>query len=148
MTISELTLKSSGGEEPVRRFEVFTGAGRRQDWSAEDKARIVAESYEPGESVGAVARRHALSPQQLFSWRRRLRRPANGEASSGTSPLFCACTRTSSAGAIIRSSATAKAARAAGPRGGDRDRCGRHHGEDQRRRLAGNDCRCHRSLEG
>lgn len=88
MTISELTLKSSGGEEPVRRFEVFTGTGRRRDWSAEDKARIVAESYEPGESVSAVARRHALSPQQLFSWRRRLRRPANGEAPSGTSPLF------------------------------------------------------------
>ena len=88
MTISELTLKSSSGEEPVRRFEVFTGAGRRRDWSAEDKARIVAESYEPGESVSAVARRHALSPQQLFSWRRRLRRPASGEAASATSPLF------------------------------------------------------------
>ena len=88
MTISELTLKSSSGEEPVRRFAVFTGAGRRRDWSAEDKARIVAESYEAGESVSAVARRHALSPQQLFSWRRRLRRPANGEAPPATSSLF------------------------------------------------------------
>lgn len=44
MTISELTLKSSAEiDEPVRRFEVFTGAGRRRDRSAEDKARIVAE---------------------------------------------------------------------------------------------------------
>jgi hypothetical protein len=34
---------------------IFTGAGRRCAWSAEQKARIVAESYEIGESVSAVA---------------------------------------------------------------------------------------------
>jgi len=73
MTISEHTLKTSA-DEPVRRFEVFTGAGRRRDWSDEDKARIVAESYEPGATVSEVARRHAMSPQQLFGWRRLLRR--------------------------------------------------------------------------
>ena len=73
MTISELTLKSSD-DEPVRRFEVFTGTGRRRDWSDDDKARIVAESYEPGATVSEIARRHALSPQQLFGWRRLLRR--------------------------------------------------------------------------
>ena len=61
MTISELTLKSSVEiDEPVRRFEVFTGSGRRRDWSADDKARIVAESFEPGTTVSAVARRHSL----------------------------------------------------------------------------------------
>ena len=77
MAISELTLKSSAEiDEPVRRFEVFTGAGRRRDWSAEDKARIVAESFEPGATVSAVARRHALSPQQLFAWRREIRKAA------------------------------------------------------------------------
>ena len=73
MTISELTLKSSD-VEPVRRFEVFTGTGRRRDWPPEEKARIVAESCEAGESVSAVARRYALSPQQLFAWRRAARR--------------------------------------------------------------------------
>lgn len=73
MTISELTLKSSA-EEPVRRFEVFTGAGRRREWAPEEKARIVAESFEPGATVSAVARRHALSPQQLFTWRREARK--------------------------------------------------------------------------
>ena len=73
MTISELTLKT-GDEEPVRRFEVFTGSERRRDWSEEEKARIVAQSYEPGASVSGVARRHALSPQQLFTWRRAVRR--------------------------------------------------------------------------
>ena len=59
--------------EPVRRLEVFTGAGRRRKWSDEDKARIVAEIVASGESVCAVARRHGLSPQQLFGWRRQLR---------------------------------------------------------------------------
>src|SRR5260370_21465120 len=62
--------------EPVRRLEVFTGAGRRRKWSDEDKARIVAETVASGESVCAVARRHGLSPQQLFGWRRQLREAA------------------------------------------------------------------------
>ena len=62
--------------EPVRRLEVFTGAGRRRKWSNEDKARIVAEIVASGDSVCAVARRHGLSPQQLFGWRRQLREAA------------------------------------------------------------------------
>ncbi|WP_127599584.1 IS66-like element accessory protein TnpA [Nitratireductor alexandrii] len=81
MTISELTLKSSE-VEPVRRFEVFTGTGRRREWPIEDKARIVAESYEAGESVSAVARRYALSPQQLFAWRRAARKAVADAAPS------------------------------------------------------------------
>ena len=59
--------------EPVRRIEVFSGAGRRRSWSDADKARIVAEIATSGESVCAVARRHGLSPQQLFGWRRQLK---------------------------------------------------------------------------
>lgn len=59
--------------EPIRRLEVFTGAGRRRTWRNEDKARIVAEIATSGDSVCAVARRHGLSPQQLFGWRRQLR---------------------------------------------------------------------------
>ena len=55
---------------------MFTGAGRRRTWSDEDKARIVAEIVTSGESVCAVARRHGLSPQQLFGWRRQLREAA------------------------------------------------------------------------
>ena len=66
--------------EPVRRIEVFTGTGRRRTWSAEDKARIVAESLTSGESVCAVARRHGLSPQQLFGWRRQARQPLEANA--------------------------------------------------------------------
>jgi transposase len=69
MSISELKHVS----EPVRRIEVFTGAGRRRSWTAAEKAAIVAESCDPEASVCAVARRHGLTPQQLFAWRRALR---------------------------------------------------------------------------
>lgn len=62
--------------EPVRRMEVFTGAGRRRIWSAAEKAAIVAESYDGSETVCGVARRHGLTPQQLFTWRRLARQPA------------------------------------------------------------------------
>src|SRR5665811_1576264 len=71
--------------EPVRRLEVFTGAGRRRTWRDEDKARIVAEIAASGDSVCAVARRHGLSPQQLFGWRRQLRESEAG--GSGTDGL-------------------------------------------------------------
>ncbi len=54
MSISELTLKTND-DEPVRRFEVFTGSGRRREWSDELKAQIVAESYEPGMTVCSSA---------------------------------------------------------------------------------------------
>jgi transposase len=74
--------------EPVRRFEVFTGAGRRRTWSDEDKARIVAESLTSEESVCAVARRHGLSPQQLFGWRRQAREAA--ESAKPKAQLFVA----------------------------------------------------------
>jgi len=81
MTISELTLKSRDAE-PVRRFEIFTGAGRRREWPPEEKARIVTESYATDETVCAVARRYALSPQQLFAWRRAARQPLAEVATS------------------------------------------------------------------
>lgn len=53
-----------------RRVEVLTGPGRRRRWSAEEKARIVAEAMAPGATVSEVARRWQLSSQQVFGWRR------------------------------------------------------------------------------
>jgi transposase len=79
MSDTELLPKS----EPVRRLEVFTGAGRRRRWTAEEKARIVAETCDPEASVCAVARRHGLTPQQLFAWRRDARQRA---AAAGAKP--------------------------------------------------------------
>ena len=78
MSDTELLHKSK--PEPVRRLEVFTGAGRRRTWTAEQKAQILAESYEAGEKVSTVARRHGLTPQQLFGWRREARRRARRRA--------------------------------------------------------------------
>ena len=56
-----------------RRVEVLTGPARRRRWSAEDKARIVAETLVPGACVSEVARRWQLSSQQVFGWRRAAR---------------------------------------------------------------------------
>jgi transposase len=70
MSISELTHRP----ERARRLEVFTGADRRRTWPADEKAAIVAESYAPGRTVCGVARRHGLTPAQLFTWRRLARR--------------------------------------------------------------------------
>lgn len=47
--------------------------GRRRRFSMDTKRRIVEESFVPGESVSAVARRHGLLPAQLFAWRRAAR---------------------------------------------------------------------------
>ncbi|WP_291830021.1 transposase [Bosea sp. (in: a-proteobacteria)] len=54
-------------------MEVITGAGGRRRWTVDDKARIVEETLEPGASVSMVARRHGLTPQQVFAWRREAR---------------------------------------------------------------------------
>ena len=54
----------------VRRLEVLSGDLGRRRWPEEVKARIVHESLEHGAVVSAVARRHGLRPQQLFTWRR------------------------------------------------------------------------------
>jgi transposase len=68
---------------PAQRVEVFTGTGRRRTWLHEEKVRIVAEIASSGHSVCAIARRHGLSPQQLFGWRRRLRDAEAASAESG-----------------------------------------------------------------
>ena len=49
-----------------QRMELLTGPIRRRRWSAEEKARIVAETLLPGARVSEVARRWQLHPQQLF----------------------------------------------------------------------------------
>ncbi len=54
----------------IDRVEVITSVQRRRRWSAEDKARIVQETYAPGMSVSVVVRQHGIAPNQLFTWRR------------------------------------------------------------------------------
>lgn len=63
-------------KDAVQRIELFTGTGRRRQWSRAEKLRIVSESYAPGTTASAVARRNAMSAAQLFAWRRELREEA------------------------------------------------------------------------
>ena len=85
MSDSEHKHVSKAGE--ARRLEIFTGTGRRRRWSAQAKAQIVAESYTGGTTVSGVARRHGLTVQQLFTWRRQLRQAAAETGLPGFAPV-------------------------------------------------------------
>jgi transposase len=74
------------GARPARRVEVITGAGRRREWSTDEKARILFESLVPGANVSAVARRHGMNPQQLFGWRKKAREEMAADAKAASSP--------------------------------------------------------------
>ena len=70
------------------RVDLRTGVGRRRRWSAEEKGRIVAESYAPGAVASEVARRHEITSQHLFAWRKAARQgrlvlPGNPSPPSG-----------------------------------------------------------------
>lgn len=84
MSTLDHTLKP---EATVRRVEVITGTGRRRRFSADDKARLVEETLAPGAVVSEVARRHGLTPQQVFTWRRQARQAALTNAEMET-PQF------------------------------------------------------------
>jgi transposase len=56
------------------RQEILTGAERRRRWTDEQKLAILSEVGEDGWSVAEVARRHDISRQQVYQWRRELAR--------------------------------------------------------------------------
>jgi transposase len=60
-------------EQSYRRVENLTGGPQRRQWSAKEKARIVAESSAPGVVARSVALRHGVHPNQLYAWRREFR---------------------------------------------------------------------------
>ncbi|RRH93653.1 IS66 family insertion sequence hypothetical protein [Mesorhizobium tamadayense] len=57
-------------EGHYRRVEVITGRRKRRNWTPAEKARIVAESAEPGANISAVARRWGINRGLLSVWRR------------------------------------------------------------------------------
>lgn len=59
----------------LSRMEVVE-TGRRRRWSDEEKLRIVQEASVPGARVRAVARCHAVSPSQIYDWRKKILAPA------------------------------------------------------------------------
>lgn len=69
-----------------RRVEVLTGPGRRRRWSADEKARIVAETLVPGARVSEVARRWQICSQQVFGWRGAMRQDLPSVPGKTTTP--------------------------------------------------------------
>ena len=62
-----------GGDGFGGCIEVVQRTRGYRRWPAEVKARIVAESFQPGVRVVDVARRHGLAAHQLSDWRRHAR---------------------------------------------------------------------------
>jgi transposase len=56
------------------RPEILTGVERRRRWSREVKLSILSEVGVEVASVSKVARRHDVTRQHLYQWRRELRR--------------------------------------------------------------------------
>ena len=73
---------------PRGRVEIRTGVGRRRRWSEADKGRIVTESFAPGAVVSEVARRHEISPQHLFAWRKAARAGELALPAAETAAMF------------------------------------------------------------
>jgi transposase len=64
----------------ISRLEIVD-TGRRRRWTAEEKLRIVEESFSGLRLASATARRHGISNPLLFAWRKAYREGRLGEAS-------------------------------------------------------------------
>lgn len=70
--MADAMLDARQEDNSYRRIEVITGDRRRRRWSAEEKARIVAESFEENANISEVARRNGVARGLLTAWRRQL----------------------------------------------------------------------------
>jgi transposase len=61
-----------------RRIELITGEARRRRWTTEEKAKILAESFQPGANVSEVARRYGVNRGLLWTWRHHARKRGGG----------------------------------------------------------------------
>ena len=76
--------------DDLQRMEVITGVGRRRKWPDDFKAKVVAENLKTGMVISQVARRHGLTPQQLFGWRNQMRSAAPSAETSQFAPVVVA----------------------------------------------------------
>lgn len=68
-------------------MEIITRGERRRSWTLAQKQEIVAESLGPDLTPTEVARKHAISSGQLYTWRQQLLRvPTMGDR--GATPRF------------------------------------------------------------
>jgi len=70
------------GDDFSHRYAVVADTRRR--WSEDEKQAIIAEALQPGVNVSAVARRHGITPNFLFRWRK----AAQTEAKPAVAPAF------------------------------------------------------------
>ena len=79
--MSNAMLDARQESDTYRRIEVITGQRRRRRWTAQEKARIVAESFEEGANISEVARRNGVVRGLLTVWRHKLAAAAGVNAS-------------------------------------------------------------------
>jgi transposase len=88
MADAMLDARQEGGS--YRRIELITGERRRRRWTAEEKARIVAESFEEGANISEIARRNGVVRGLLTVWRHKFAAGAGVQA-PGFVPVRIAC---------------------------------------------------------
>ncbi len=70
---SDLTYASHSATPSLRGGAVLDIRRANRRWDPQEKAKITAESFEPGANISAVARRHGVSLGLLHYWRRMVR---------------------------------------------------------------------------
>src|SRR5271170_7977798 len=70
-----------------RPIEIITRGERRRSWTVEQKREIVAESFGAELTPTEVARKHAISSGQLYTWRHELL-GARAELVTRSAPRF------------------------------------------------------------
>lgn len=110
----DLTLEPA---RSVRRVEIINGIGGRRRWSVDDKARIVEETLVAGAVVSEIARRHGLTPQQLFGWRRAARRLAGVDEDASAPRFVPAVVEQSRPAPVVKQHRPRRVGRAAGATG-------------------------------
>ncbi len=84
VAVASVEIPASEGAAPA-----LSVPAHMRRWPDDEKARIVSESFEPGSSVAAVARRHGVSDTTLTKWRRRAREGTlPGAQIGGSAPPF------------------------------------------------------------
>jgi transposase len=61
------------------KAEILVGPERRRRWSADEKARIVAEATVPDARVADIARRYGVSRSLIYTWRREANQRLSGD---------------------------------------------------------------------
>jgi transposase len=86
--MSDAMLDARQEDASYHRIEVITGRRRRRRWTAQEKARIVAESFEEGANISEVARRNGVVRGLLTVWRHKA---AAGISAPGFVPVRIGC---------------------------------------------------------